>query len=52
MSSYAVAVTVPSNPAAPPAVRGAGWIVVAQGVAALVVAAVLVVRGLAGADPS
>jgi hypothetical protein len=48
-SGYADAVTVP-NPAAPPAVRGAGWIVVLQGVAALVVAAVLVVRGLAGAD--
>lgn len=30
--------------------RGAGVIVVVQGVAALVVAAVLVVRGLAGAD--
>ncbi len=41
---------MPSNPAAPPAVRGAGWIVVLQGVAALVVAAVLVVRGLGGAD--
>ena len=50
MSSYADAVTVPSNPPAPPAVRGAGWVVVLQGVAALVVAAVLVVRGLAGAD--
>ena len=43
-------VTVPGNPAAPLAVRGAGWIVVLQGVAALVVAAVLLVRGLAGAD--
>ncbi len=42
--------TVPSNPAAPPAVRSAGWIVVLQGAAALVVAAVLVVRGLGGAD--
>ena len=41
---------MPSNPAAPAAVRGAGWIVVLQGVAALVVAAVLVVRGLGGAD--
>lgn len=50
MSSYADAVTVPSSPAAPPAVRSAGWIVVLQGVAALVVAAVLVVRGLRGAD--
>jgi hypothetical protein len=48
--SYAVAVTVPSGPAAPSAVRGAGWIVVAQGAAALLVAAALVVRGLAGAD--
>jgi peptidoglycan/LPS O-acetylase OafA/YrhL len=43
-------VTVPSNPAAPPAVRSAGWIVVLQGAAALVVAAVLVLRGLGGAD--
>ena len=42
--------TVPSNPAAPPAVRSAGWIVVLQGAAALVVAAVLVLRGLGGAD--
>jgi peptidoglycan/LPS O-acetylase OafA/YrhL len=31
-------------------VRIAGWIVVVQGVAALVVAVVLVVRGIAGAD--
>jgi hypothetical protein len=43
-------VRVPGNPAAPPAVRGAGWIVVVQGAAALVVAAVLVVRAIAGAD--
>jgi hypothetical protein len=50
MSSYADAVTVPSNAAAPPGVRGAGWIVVLQGVAALVVAAVLVFRGLTGVD--
>jgi hypothetical protein len=50
MSGYADAVAVPSSPAAPSAVRGAGWIVVLQGVAALVVAAVLVARGLAGAD--
>ncbi|MFZ1176069.1 MAG: hypothetical protein WAO15_07325 [Mycobacterium sp.] len=35
---------------APPAVRGAGLIVAVQGVAALVVAVVLAVRGLAGAD--
>ncbi|MBV8788049.1 MAG: hypothetical protein JOZ00_15335 [Mycobacterium sp.] len=34
----------------PPAVRGAGVIVALQGVLALVVAAVLVVRGIAGAD--
>ncbi len=47
--SYAGAVTVP-KPAAPTAVRGAGWIVVLQGVAALVMAAVLVVRGLTGSD--
>ncbi len=39
------------NPgAAPAAVRGAGLLVVVQGLAALVVAAVLVVRGIAGAD--
>ena len=37
-------------PPAPAAVRGAGFIVAVQGVAALVVAAVLVVRGIAGAD--
>ena len=37
-------------PPAPAAVRGAGLIVAVQGVAALVVAAVLVVRGVAGAD--
>lgn len=36
--------------AAPTAVRGAGLLVAAQGVAALVVAVVLVVRGIAGAD--
>ena len=41
---------MPGNPAAPPAVRSAGWIVALQGAAALVVAAVLVVRGLGGAD--
>ena len=35
---------------APAAVRGAGLLVVVQGVAALVLAAVLVVRGIAGAD--
>jgi hypothetical protein len=43
-------VTVPGKRAAPAAVRGAGFIVAAQGTAALVVAAVLVVRGLSGAD--
>lgn len=37
-------------PAAPTAVRRAGLIVVVQGLAALVVAVVLVVRGIAGAD--
>lgn len=37
------------NPA-PSVVRGAGLLVAAQGVAALVVAAALVVRGIAGAD--
>ncbi|OBK92803.1 hypothetical protein A5645_22670 [Mycobacterium asiaticum] len=34
----------------PAAVRRAGFIVAAEGVAALVVAAVLVIRGIAGAD--
>jgi hypothetical protein len=43
-------VKVPGNPAAPPAVRCAGLIVAVQGATALVVAAVLVVRGFAGAD--
>ncbi len=39
------------NPgAAPPAVRGAGLLVAVQGAAALVMAAVLLVRGIAGAD--
>ncbi|AKN18848.2 hypothetical protein B586_17180 [Mycobacterium haemophilum DSM 44634] len=51
---YADAVTLPRkravSPRAPAAVRGAGLIVVAQGAAALMVAAALVVRGLAGAD--
>ena len=37
-------------PPAPAAVRAAGLIVAVQGAAALVVAAVLVVRGIAGAD--
>ena len=37
-------------PAAPSAVRAAGLIVAVQGVVALVMAAVLVVRGIAGAD--
>ncbi len=47
MRDYADAVTTSS---APTPVRGAGFIVAVQGAAALVVAAVLVVRGLAGAD--
>jgi peptidoglycan/LPS O-acetylase OafA/YrhL len=38
------------TPAAPSAVRVAGLVVAMQGVAALVMAAVLVVRGIAGAD--
>jgi peptidoglycan/LPS O-acetylase OafA/YrhL len=38
------------NRRVPASVRGAGFVVVAQGVAALVVAAVLVVRATAGAD--
>ncbi|GAB3003310.1 hypothetical protein [Mycobacterium bourgelatii] len=38
------------NAAAPTTVRGAGWIVAVQGGAALVMAAVLVVRSIAGAD--
>jgi peptidoglycan/LPS O-acetylase OafA/YrhL len=38
------------KPPAPYTVRVAGWIVAVQGVAALVVAGVLVVRGIAGAD--
>ena len=42
--------TVPGNRTAPAVVRAAGIVVAAQGVAALVVAAVLVVRGIAGAD--
>ncbi len=44
---------VPRSRAIPPppgAVRGAGFIVAAQGLAALVVAAVLVVRAIGGAD--
>lgn len=50
---YAGAVTVPRDREARPApasVRGAGVIVALQGAAGLVVAAVLVVRALAGAD--
>jgi hypothetical protein len=47
MRDYADAVTTSSAPAP---VRGAGLIVAVQGAAALVVAAVLVVRGIAGAD--
>ncbi len=42
--------TLPRKPAAPAPVRAAGLIVAVQGAAALVVAAVLLVRGLAGAD--
>jgi peptidoglycan/LPS O-acetylase OafA/YrhL len=38
------------NPRAPSTVRAAGVIVAVQGVAALVMAVVLVVRGIAGAD--
>ena len=38
------------NPPAPATVHVAGWIVAVQGVAALVVAAVLVVRKISGAD--
>ncbi|BCP01348.1 hypothetical protein MINTM018_41170 [Mycobacterium intracellulare] len=44
---YAGAVTPPS---APTAVRRAGVVVAVQGMAALIVAVVLVVRGIAGAD--
>ena len=51
---YADAVNrVPRNRAIPPppsAVRGAGFVVAAQGLAALVMAVVLVVRAIAGAD--
>jgi hypothetical protein len=43
---YAGAVTVPP----PTTVRCAGFLVAAQGMAALVIAAILVIRGLAGAD--
>jgi peptidoglycan/LPS O-acetylase OafA/YrhL len=43
-------VAVPGKHGTPPAVRGAGVIVAAQGAAALAVAVVLVVRGVAGAD--
>lgn len=35
---------------APSTVRGAGWVVVLQGVAALVIAGILLVRGLIGVD--
>jgi hypothetical protein len=43
-------VTLPRKPAAPAPGRAAGLIVAVQGAAALVVAAVLLVRALAGAD--
>jgi len=43
-------VAVSGKQVAPAVVRGAGAIVAAQGAAALVVAAVLVVRAIAGAD--
>lgn len=36
----------------PPVVRSAGYLVAAEGVAALVMAVVLVIRGLGGADQS
>jgi peptidoglycan/LPS O-acetylase OafA/YrhL len=49
-SYYADAVTVSGKRGAPSAVRGAGIIVLVQGAAALVVAAVLVARAMAGAD--
>jgi hypothetical protein len=39
-----------TEPSIPPVVRYAGLVVAAEGVVALVVAVVLVVRGLAGAD--
>jgi hypothetical protein len=47
-SGYADAVS--SQPAAPLSVRGAGAIVAVQGAAGLVLAAVLLIRGLGGAD--
>lgn len=47
---YAGAVALPSRQVTPAVVRAAGVIVAAQGAAGLVVAAVLVVRGIAGAD--
>lgn len=51
MATLAGVNTVASSPGAVPAVvRGAGLIVAAQGAAAVLTAAVLVVRGLAGAD--
>lgn len=51
---YACAVNMPSkrvaSPPAPASVRGAGLIVAAQGVTGVVVATVLLLRGLCGAD--
>jgi hypothetical protein len=47
-SGYADAVS--SQPAAPLSVRGAGAIVAVQGATGLVLAAVLLIRGLGGAD--
>lgn len=41
---------VPDKPASPGAVRGAGVIVAVQGTVAVAMAAVLLVRGIAGAD--
>jgi len=49
-ADYADAVAVPGKQVTPATVRAAGVIAVAQGAAALVVAVVLVVRGIAGAD--
>lgn len=50
--SGAAAHTPQSVPAVPAVVRGAGLLVAVQGVAGLLVAAVLLVRGFGGADQS